>query len=182
MSLLDKLEETDMIAVIDREMKLLLDRKSLENQRVERVANANEKDPEAWFELGMNDIEEGLRYEDLAFQKARLQYVLDHPDEEEVPALTLQLPELKTFYDHALECFDHVLEQDAEYYGVQCQRGICFANIHAYEDGEKAFLQALKGDEEDANAAYNLALLYEDWGKDDKAAEYFALAQKLQEE
>lgn len=184
MSLLDKLKETDMIAVIEREMTGLLDGRSLENKRLERVSAANENDPEAWFELGMNVIDEALRYEDLALEKARLQYQQEHPELVEDVDVTINtdIPELYTFYAHALMCFDKVLELDSEYYGVQCQRGVCFANMHEFEKAESAFLQALKDDDEDANAAFNLALLYQDNGKEDKSAEYFALAQDLQGE
>lgn len=181
MGLLEKLQETDMIAVLEREMAALREGKSKENQRIIRVAEGDENDPSAWFDMGMNDIEEALRYEDLAFERARIQYYQEHPEAEEA-TLNVAIPELADFYHHALECFDHVLQLDSEYYGVHCQRGICYANMHDNENAETAFLQALKDDDEDANAAYNLALLYEDWGKDDKAAEYFALAQKLQEE
>lgn len=181
MGLFEKLKETDMIAVLEREMASLCEGKSKENQRIIRVAEGDENDPSAWFDMGMGDIDKALRYEDLAFECARLKYFQEHPEAEEA-TLNVEVPELADFYNNALACFDHVLQLDPEYYGIHCQRGICYANMHDNEHAEAAFLQALKDDDEDSNAAYNLALLYEDWGKDDKAAEYFTLAQKLQDE
>lgn len=170
-----------MIAVLEKEMAAIRNNNSTESQRIIRVAEGNGKDPSAWFDLGMNDIDEAIRYEDLAIDRARLQYLQEHPEAEEA-TLNVEIPELADFYHHALECFDHVLRLDPEYYGVNCQRGICYANMRDNEKAEAAFLQAMKDDDQDVNAAYNLAQLYQDWGKEDKAAEYFALAQKLQEE
>lgn len=181
MSIFDELQSSDFVKMLEREMEMLRQNKSLDCQHAMHEVEVRPKDAEAWFEYGLLLVQEGLRYEQLAFEKARHLYIMEHPemDSDTTIELDLNIPELAEFHVRAIECFDKVLVLDPDYYGVQCQRGIAYANIGQYSQAEEAFLQALKDDDEDAAAAYNLAHTYRDMGKEDKASEYFELAQRL---
>lgn len=181
MSIFDKLQSNDLVRMIDQELEMLRRCQSLDCRHAIRQVESCPKEPDAWFEYGLLSVQEGLRYEQLSIEKAHQTYLQSNPDTDPDAEIELEvnIPELVEFHTRAIECFDKVLALDPSYYGVQCQRGIAYANIHQYQLAEQAFLQALKDDDEDAAAAYNLALTYRDMGNEAKAAEYFGLAQRL---
>lgn len=176
-----KLNSSDVVEAMGREMQMLLEGRSDSITHLKSLVEANPGDAENWFDLAQRYIDEGLRYEDLAMERARLQYAADHPDaaEDEEVELHVELPEKDQFFEHALEALDHLLTIAPEYYGVQVNRGIAFANMRKYEEAEKALLQALVDDDEDFNAASTLSMLYHDMGNEEKAHEYHMLYHKL---
>lgn len=138
------------------------------------------KEAELWFELGVAYNQAGLQYLDFAMEKARMEHSESHPDEEpDEEDLHVDEASAAAIFEKAVKAFGRVLELSPDYYGVQCQRGIVYGNMHRLQEAVECYFKALEEDEEDFSAAYYLACTYRDMGDDEKAAQYFALARRL---
>lgn len=177
---MDLLDRPTMIKMLEERLQQLYEVGNADVQRLNKELERTPKDAELWFELGLAHNQTGLQYLDMAFEKARLEYLEAHPDAEEEPEhLEVNVPQAWTLFNGALEAFDKVLELEPEYYGVQCQRGIVLGNMQRYEEAEKCYLKALEEDEEDFSAAYYLGCTYRDMGDEDRAKKYLDLANEL---
>ena len=172
-----------MIKMLSERMEQLYEKGNADVQRLNRELERTPDDAEMWFELGLAHNQTGLQYLELAFEKAKLEYLEAHPDAEEEPeSIEVNAPQALAMFEGALKAFDKVVELMPEYYGVQCQRGIALANMQRYEEAEQCYLKALVEDEEDFSAAYYLGCTYHELGDEERSKKYFALAEKLNED
>lgn len=171
-----------MIKMLGERMEQLYENGNADVQRLNRELGRTPDDAEMWFELGLAHNQTGLQYLELAFEKAKLEYLEAHPDAEEEPeSIEVNAPQALAMFDGALKAFDKVVELMPEYYGVQCQRGIALANMQRYEEAEQCYLKALEEDEEDFSAAYYLGCTYHEMGDEERSKKYLALAESLNE-
>lgn len=177
---MELLDRPAMIKMLEERMQYLYEKGNADVQRLDKELERTPDDVEMWFESGLARNQSGLQYLDMAFEKARLMYMEEHPDTEEEPdRLTVEAPQAFDMFSAALRAFDKVLELSPDYYGVQCQRGVALANMQRYEEAEQCYLKALEEDEEDFTAASYLSMVYRDMGKDDLADKYMKLSEEL---
>ena len=180
---MELLDRPTMIKMLSERMEQLYEKGNADVQRLNRELERTPDDAEMWFELGLAHNQTGLQYLELAFEKAKLEYLEAHPDAEEEPeSIEVNAPQALAMFEGALKAFDKVVELMPEYYGVQCQRGIALANMQRYEEAEQCYLKALVEDEEDFSAAYYLGCTYHELGDEERSKKYFALADKLIED
>ena len=180
---MELLDRPTMIKMLGERMEQLYEKGNADVQRLIRELERTPDDAEMWFELGLAHNQTGLQYLELAFEKAKLEYLEAHPDAEEEPeSIEVNAPQALGMFDGALKAFDKVVELMPEFYGVQCQRGIALANMQRYEEAEQCYLKALEEDEEDFSAAYYLGCTYHELGDEERSKKYFALAEKLNED
>ena len=180
---MELLDRPTMIKMLSERMEQLYEKGNADVQRLNRELERTPDDAEMWFELGLAHNQTGLQYLELAFEKAKLEYLEAHPDAEEEPeSLEVNAPQALAMFEGALKAFDKVVELMPEYYGVQCQRGIALANMQRFEEAEQCYLKALVEDEEDFSAAYYLGCTYHELGDEERSKKYFALAEKLNED
>lgn len=161
-----------MITLIDKQIEKIETIGTDDVSRLRRDLQDNGDDPSQWFDYGIALNQAALHRNLLLEQKAELL----NPDAETVEAdLSGSIPLL----EESLKAFDHVLEMEPDYYGVQTQKGIVYGNMHRLAEAEQCYLQALKDDEEDFSAAYYLGLTYRDLGQEELAKKYLALAHEL---
>ena len=175
------LDRPTMIKMLEERMKQLSEQGNADVQRLDKELTNTPDDAEMWFELGLAHNQSGLQYLEMAFERERLLFLEQHPDEEENPnqEQTVDAPEAYAMFNAALAAFDKVLQLMPDYYGVQCQRGVALGNMHRYEEAEQCYLKALEEDEEDFSAAYYLGCTYRDMGDEEQATRYFTLANEL---
>ena len=177
---MDLLDRPTMIKMLGERMEQLYQQGNADVQRLDKELERTPDDAELWFELGLAHNQSGLQYLDMAFEKARLEYLEAHPEAEEEPEhWDVEAPKAWAMFNAALNAFDKVLELMPEYYGVQCQRGVALANMQRYEEAVECYLKALEEDEEDFSAAYYLGCTYRDMGDEERANKYFDLAREL---
>lgn len=152
--------------------------------RLRRDLQDNPDDPSQWFDYALALNQAAMHRDILLEERAKL--LATNTDDADAPVLTPaeKHPEIDPdgslpLLEESLKAFDHVLEMEPEYYGVQTQRGIVYGNMHRYPEAVECFLQALKDDDEDFSAAYYLGLTYRDMGDEANAEKYLALAQEL---
>lgn len=169
-----KLDRQGLMREMIAEMDMILREGSDEEQRCQREAERTPDDAMVWFELGMAHHDAGLLYANLAFECERLNYIEEHPeaDIDEPRTVTISLPRLKEVFERALVAFDKAEAIDSEFYGINCQRGIVYCNMHEYEKAQECLLKAIEEDEEDSIAIYNLAQVYHEMGQDELCAKY----------
>jgi len=176
---MDMLDRPTMIRVLGERLEQLQQQGNSDVLRLGKELERTPDDAELWFELGLAHNQTGLQYLDIAAQRAQLEYLEEHP-EEEVPELPeVDATAVQGMFDRALAAFDRVLELAPEFYGVQCQRGIALSNMQRYEEAEQCYLRALEEDEEDFTAASYLAMVYRDMGRDELADRYQRMAEEL---
>lgn len=171
-----KLDHEGMAKAIAQDIERILTQGGNDSARLAEEVAQTPGDVVAWFDLGVAISDDVTMLDYLMAQK----YQMENPgtiiDENTQYADDTAKNQL---YEKALKCFAKVLELDPEYYGVQYQRGIIYANMQNYLEAEKCFLQALKDDEEDASAAHDLAMVYHDMGDEERCNKYLALAERL---
>lgn len=141
------LDRPTMIKMLDERMEQLYQNGNADVQRLKKEIERMPDDAELWFELGLAHNQAGLQYIDMAFEKAALEYYEANPEAEGEPEhLTVEVPKAMEMFTSALQVFDKVLELMPDFYGVQCQRGIAFGNMHRYEEAEQCYLKALEED------------------------------------
>ena len=140
--------------------------------RLRRDLQKDDSDPSQWFDLGLALNQAAMHRDLLVVQREQLL----HPEQEETET---DCSESAPLYEEALAAFDHVLQMEPDYYGVQTQRGIVYGNLHRLEEARQCYMQALRDDEEDFSAAYYLGLTCRDMGLTDEAERYLALAREL---
>ena len=172
MDIFNQLTPEAMAEAMTKRMEQLLANGSDDVTRLRKELEKTPEDAEMWFELG------------LAYNQAGLQYDMEHegeplPESGEEVTLHVNVTAVRPLYEESLKAFDKVAELEPDYYGVACQKGIVYGNMHDLENAEACYLQALKDDDEDFTAAYYLSIVYGDMGKADLAEEYARLAEKL---
>ena len=172
MDIFNQLTPEAMAEAMTKRMEQLLANGSDDVTRLRKELEKTPDDAEMWFELG------------LAYNQAGLQYDMEHegeplPESGEEVTLHVNVTAVRPLYEESLKAFDKVAELEPDYYGVACQKGIVYGNMHDLENAEACYLQALKDDDEDFTAAYYLSIVYGDMGKADLAEEYARLAEKL---
>ena len=172
MDIFNQLTPEAMAEAMTKRMEQLLANGSDDVTRLRKELEKTPDDAEMWFELGLAYNQAGLQYEDMAVRLALLE------SGEEV-TLHVNVTAVRPLYEESLKAFDKVAELEPDYYGVACQKGIVYGNMHDLENAEACYLQALKDDDEDFTAAYYLSIVYGDMGKADLAEEYARLAEKL---
>lgn len=171
-----KLDNDGVAKAIDKKMAQLLEQGSADTARLEREAENMPEDATAWFDLGVSLITDAGTVDYLMDQKR----LLEATEEETVRESGT---EAKTpLYEKALACFAKAMEIDPEYYGIQYQKGIVYANMQAHAEAEQCFLQALREDEEDFMAAQALSALYGDMGDAERSAHYAEMAARMASE
>lgn len=152
--------------------------------RLRRDLQDNPDDPSQWFDYALALNQAAMHRDILLEERAKL--LAPNTDDADAPVVTPaeKHPEIDPdgslpLLEASLKAFDHVLEMEPEYYGVQTQRGIVYGNMHRYPEAVECFLQALKDDDEDFSAAYYLGLTYRDMGNEELARKYLALAHDL---
>lgn len=88
--------------------------------------------------------------------------------------------EARPFCEKAIECFQHTLQLEPEYYGVQCQMGVTYVYMKEYVLAQECFKKAVEEDEEDFSAIYYLGQTYHAMGNEAMAKHYFELAEEQQ--
>ncbi len=184
MDIFNQLTPEAMAEAMTKRMEQLLANGSDDVTRLRKELEKTPDDAEMWFELGLAYNQAGLQYEDMAVRLAELQYDMEHegeplPESGEEVTLHVNVTAVRPLYEESLKAFDKVAELEPDYYGVACQKGIVYGNMHDLENAEACYLQALKDDDEDFTAAYYLSIVYGDMGKADLAEEYACLAEKL---
>ena len=168
-----------MAEAITRQMEQMLSTGTDEVVRLKKELEKSPQDAEVWFDLGLSLNQAGLQYEGLAVRLAEMRHEPENAEEGEETTIQVDVTPCLGFYKEALEAFDRVRELAPEYYGVECQRGLVYANLRDLPHAEECYLKALEEDEEDFTAAYYLSQVYRDMGKDDLAEKYQKLADDL---
>lgn len=139
-----------MASAITSQMEQLLTSGSDDVVRLRKELEKTPDDPEIWFELGLSLNLAGLRYEELAVSLAGIQYDMEHKSdggEEEEVTLQVNVSAGRPLYQDSLAAFDKVLELNPDYYGVACQKGVVYGNMHDLENAERCYLKALEDDD-----------------------------------
>ncbi len=171
-----------MASAITSQMEQLLTSGSDDVVRLRKELEKTPDDPEIWFELGLSLNLAGLRYEELAVNLAGIQYDMEHKadgGEEEEVTIQVNVSAGRPLYQDSLAAFDKVLELNPDYYGVACQKGVVYGNMHDLENAERCYLKALEDDDEDFTAAYYLSQVYSEMGKTDLAEKYQRISDEL---
>lgn len=178
---MDLLDRPSMIKMLDENLRKLSELGNADVQRIDKELQRESDDVEMWFDLGLAYNQSGLQYIDMSLERARLDYLEQHPDMDEgdEAELKVEVAAAYALFEKALSAFDRVLELMPEYYGVQCQKGVVYGNMHRYEEAVQCYLKALEEDEEDYAAAYYLGCAYRDMGDEELAKRYFAMAEEL---
>lgn len=168
-----------MAEAITRQMEQMLSTGTDEVVRLKKELEKSPQDAEVWFDLGLSLNQAGIQYESLAVRLAEMCHEPENAEEGEEATIQVDVTPCVGFYKEALSAFDRVRELAPEYYGVECQRGLVYANLRDLPHAEECYLKALEEDEEDFTAAYYLSQVYRDMGKDDLAEKYQKLADDL---
>lgn len=168
-----------MAEAITRQMEQMLSTGTDEVVRLKKELEKSPQDAEVWFDLGLSLNQAGLQYEGLAVRLAEMRHEPENAEEGEETTIQVDVTPCVGFYKDALAAFDRVRELAPDYYGVECQRGLVYANLRDLPHAEECYLKALEEDEEDFTAAYYLSQVYRDMGKDDLAEKYQKLADDL---
>lgn len=173
-----KLDHEGMANAIAQDIERILTHGGNDTARLAEEVAKTPDDVVAWFDLGVAITSDVDMLDYLMSQK----FIMLNPGTEIDENTQYADNDAKNgLYEKALKCFAKVLELDPEYYGVQYQRGIVYANMQNYGEAEKCFLQALKDDEEDASAAHDLAMVYHDMGDEERCQKYLEMAERLAE-
>ena len=173
-----------METALQRQLEQITAQGSDEVVRLRKELEKTPDDAELWFELGISLNQSALHYEELAVRKAEMQYDREHGDESqpgdaEGVTIRVDISAVRPVYQQSLEAFDKVLELNPDYYGVACQKGVVYGNMHDLENAERCYLQALEDDDEDFTAAYYLSQVYAEMGKTELAAKYQQMSDDL---
>ena len=171
-----KLDHEGMAKAIAQEIEIIVNQGGNDSARLAEEVARTPEDMMAWFDLGVAITADVDMLDYLMSQK----YVMEHPGEEIDENTQYADADVKNrLYQKALKCFAKVLELDPDYYGVQYQKGIVYANMRNYSEAEKCFLQALRDDAEDASAAHDLGMVYHDMGDEERCSKYLEMAERL---
>lgn len=171
-NIINNLTPEGMVNLIDKQIEKIDTVGTDEMIRLQRDLKDYPDDPSQWFDYGIALNQAAMHRIMLLDER---EHIL-HPDDEDIESdLQGSIPLL----EQALKAFDHVLDMEPDYYGVQTQKGIVYGNMQRLSDAEQCYLQALQDDDEDFSAAYYLGLTYRDMGREDDARKYLALAHEL---
>lgn len=174
-----KLDNEGMAQAIAREIEHILAQGGADSSRLAQEVAQSPDDASTWFDLGVALTADAEMLDYLMVQK----YRMEHPGTEIDGDTPYADPEAKArVYEKAQRCFAKVLELEPEYYGVQYQQGLLYANLRNYAQAEKCFLQALQDDPEDFSSAHALAMVYQDMGDEERCNHYLDLAERLSAE
>lgn len=162
----------DMVKAIDEQIAKLDNEGSDDIIRLRRDLEKIPDDASLWFDLGIALNQAAMQRDYLVIERAQLL----NPDADHVE---VDCAGSTPIFEQALEAYAKTLELEPDYYGVQTQRGIVFANLHRLDEAEQAYLQALREDDEDFSAAFYLSQVYADKGDEVSAQKYAALARQL---
>ena len=84
--------------------------------------------------------------------------------------------ELKGKYDHAILDYEKMVELSPTDISTNEHIGRCYRKLNEYEKAEKSLQDALKIRPFDPKFNYEIALVYWDWGKKEKALEHLSRA------
>ncbi len=174
-----KLDHEGMAKAIGQDIERILTQGGNDSARLAEEVVRTPDDVMAWFDLGVAITDDVNVLDYLMAQK----FQMENPGtiiEENTPYADEGLK--RQLYEKALKCFDKVLELAPDYYGVQYQKGVIYANMQQYAEAEQCFLQALKDDEEDLSAAHDLAMVYHDMGDEERSNHYLRLAERMADE
>ena len=144
----------------------------------EAMASAITSQMEQLLTSGSDDVVRLRKDESLAGIQYDMEHKADGGEEEEV-TLQVNVPAGRPLYQDSLAAFDKVLELNPDYYGVACQKGVVYGNMHDLENAERCYLKALEDDDEDFTAAYYLSQVYGEMGKTDLAEKYQRISDEL---
>ena len=168
-----------MAEAITRQMEQMLSTGTDEVVRLRKELEKTPQDAEVWFDLGLSLNQAGLQYEGLAVRLAEMGLGQEETEEGEETPIQEDVTPCLGFYKEALSAFDRVRELSPDYYGVECQRGLVYANLRDLPHAEECYLKALEEDDEDFTAAFYLSQVYHDMGKEDLAEKYQKIADEL---